>query len=120
MINILHADNAPDTLELAKMILEKSGCKVTDAALGKECLEKLASEKFDLVLLDIMMPDMSGWDVFQIIMKKNRKQKVAFLSVIEVSKERKAKLKKEGLADYILKPFTESELVQKVKAIVRS
>jgi len=120
MAKILHVDNEPDTLELAKMILEKAGHKVTGALSGRGCLEKLANEKFDLVLLDVMMPDMSGWDVFKQIMKNGKGQKVAFLSVIEVSGERKGKLREEGLADYILKPFTADELVKRVKAIVQT
>jgi DNA-binding response OmpR family regulator len=71
------------------------------------------------VLLDIMMPDLSGWDVLQQLKKQDPGAKVAFLSVLEVSDERKERLKEEGLADYIMKPFTSKELKTKVNAILK-
>lgn len=118
MAKIMEVDNEPDTVELVKEILERAGHEVVTAYGGRECLAKLEKERVDLVLLDIMMPDLSGWDVYQRIRKMNKKQKVAFLSVVEVSKERKEALKKEGLSDYIMKPFTEEELIERVKAIL--
>jgi DNA-binding response OmpR family regulator len=65
-----------------------------------------------------MMPDMSGWDVFGRIMKMRAKPKVAFVSIIEVSPERKSTLMKQGLSDYIMKPFTKDEIVKKVKKVL--
>jgi len=118
MVKILHVDNEQDTIVLVKLILTKAGYNVESAMSGKECLKKYEEEKPNLILLDIMMPDMSGWDVFQKIREKNKKQKIAFLSVIEVSEQRKAELMKEGLVDYILKPFTEEELKTRVKKIL--
>jgi hypothetical protein len=75
--------------------------------LLKKLLEK---EIPDLILLDIMMPGMSGWDVFNKINKKSSNIKVAFLSVLEISDKRKQVLIEEGLADYIMKPFEQAEL----------
>ena len=119
MAKILVVDNEPDTVELVKKILEKEGYEVVPAFSGKEALSKNNREKPDLVLLDIMMPDLSGWDVYQRLRKKNPDAKVALLSIIEVSAERRKKLLDEGLSDYILKPFTAKELVDKVGAIVK-
>lgn len=118
MAKILTVDNEPDTVELVKAILEKDGHEVITALSGKEGLEKKKEEKPDLVLLDVMMPDLSGWDVYARIRKENNNVKVAFLSVIEISDDRKNKLLEEGLSDYILKPFTPEELTERVKAIV--
>lgn len=114
MSRILVVDDEPDTVELMKSILTSSGYDVETAHNGKECLDKINDKKIDLVLLDIMMPDMSGWDVFGKIRKKKKNVKVAFVSIIEVSPERKKALIKQGLSDYIMKPFTKDILIKKV------
>jgi DNA-binding response OmpR family regulator len=122
MHSIMSVDNEPDTVDLVKFILEKEGMEVTPAYSGKECLEKLANGKFELVLLDIMMPDMSGWDVFTNIkkMKDAKKPKVAFLSAIDVSAERRKVLVKSGISDYITKPFDNDDLVKRVKSMLKA
>ena len=119
MAKIMTVDNEPDTLTLVKTILENDGHKVLTALSGKECLKKWKKEKPDLILLDIMMPDMSGWDVFQRIRKNDKKTKIAFLSVIEVSPERRRTLLKSGLSDYITKPFLPHDLVKRVNKMVK-
>ncbi|MBN2043109.1 MAG: response regulator [Candidatus Aenigmarchaeota archaeon] len=118
MTRILVVDDEPDTVDLVKSIMEGAGYKVETAYNGKECLAKVKKEKVDIVLLDIMMPDMSGWDVFGKIMKSKKKMKVAFISIIEVSPERKDALMKQGLKDYIMKPFTKDELLKRIKKMI--
>jgi len=71
------------------------------------------------VLLDIMMPGMSGWDVFNRINKKSSGVKVAFMSVLEISDKRKQVLLDEGLADYIMKPFDKETLLNRVDRILK-
>jgi len=80
--------------------------------------QKAEKEKVDLVLLDIMMPGMSGWDVFNRINKKSPDIKVAFMSVLEISDKRKQVLIEEGLADYIMKPFDKESLLNRVDKIL--
>ncbi len=118
MVVILHVDNEPDTVELVRVLMTREGFEFIAAYSGKECLEKLKNNKVDLVLLDIMMPDMSGWDVYRQINKMANMPKVAFLSVIDVSEERRHVLLESGIADYITKPFDNEDLVKKVKKIV--
>jgi len=65
-----------------------------------------------------MMPDLSGWDTFNRLRKKDQKTKVSFLSVIEISKERLDRLLQSGLSDYITKPFTADELLARVDKIL--
>lgn len=62
---IMVVDDEPDTVDLVKLVLETEGFEVITAYSGSECLMKLDEEKPDAVLLDIMMPEMDGWEVFK-------------------------------------------------------
>jgi len=119
MTKILVVDDNKDTVDLLKTILLKHGYKVETAFNGKECLSKIEKNGFDLITLDVMMPDMSGWDVFQKIKNTHHKVKVVFLSIIEVFPKRKKKLLMAGISDYIQKPFTEESLMKRITSIVK-
>ena len=118
MKKIMVVDNEPDIVDLTRTVLELGGYNVVTANSGEECLRKLEKEKVDLVLLDIMMPGMSGWDVFNRISKKSPEIKVAFMSILEISDKRKQVLLEEGLADYIMKPFDKDSLLNRVDKIL--
>jgi two-component system response regulator VicR len=119
MKKIMVVDNEPDIVDLTRTVLELGGYNVVAAYSGEECLRLLEKEKVDLVLLDIMMPGMSGWDVFNRINKKSNDIKVAFMSVLEISDRRKQVLLEEGLADYIMKPFDKDTLLDRVDKIMQ-
>ena len=119
MKKIMVVDNEPDIVDLTRTVLELGGYQVISAYSGEECLRKLEKEKVDLVLLDIMMPGMSGWDVFNRVKKKNSDIKVAFMSVLEISDKRKQVLLDEGLSDYIMKPFDKDGLLKRVDSILK-
>ncbi len=119
MKRIMVVDNEPDIVDLTRTVLEIGGYEVVAAYSGEECLEKLEKENVDLVLLDIMMPGMSGWDVFNRIKKNYSDLKVAFMSVLEISEKRKETLLDEGLSDYILKPFDKDTLLNTVDRILK-
>lgn len=118
MKRIMIVDNEPDIVDLTRTVLEIGGYEVVPAYSGEECLRLLDREKVELVLLDIMMPGMSGWDVFNRINKKSPEIKVAFMSVLEISDKRKQVLLDEGLADYIMKPFDKETLLNRVDKIL--
>lgn len=115
---ILHVDDEPDTLKVVKIILEKEGFEVESVQSGKDALEKINLDNYDLIILDIMMPDMSGWDLFTRISKIKVEHKVIFLTVLEISEPRLKQLKKHGIKDYITKPFDRDELVMRVTKIL--
>ena len=119
MKKIMVVDNEPDIVDLTRTVLELGGYQVVTAHSGEECLRLLEKEKVDLVLLDIMMPGMSGWDVFNRINKRSSKVKVAFMSVLEISDKRKQVLIEEGLADYIMKPFDKDSLLDRIDKILQ-
>jgi two-component system response regulator VicR len=119
MKKIMVVDNEPDIVDLTRTVLEIGGYEVIPAYSGEECLEKIENENVDLILLDIMMPGMSGWDVFNRINKKTPDIKIAFMSVLEISEKRKQVLLDEGLADYIMKPFDKDTLLDRVDKILK-
>jgi len=118
MKKILCVEDDVDAADALKTTLEIAGYKVAVASRGKIGVRMLQKQKFDLVILDIMMPDMSGWDVFQKV--KHLKMKFAFLSALSQTPERLQELKKQGVSFYITKPFTKDGLVRKVKQTLKA
>ena len=116
---ILVVDDEKDLVGLMTKMLEFEGYNVTPAYNGYECLEKIKEKEFDLILLDIMMPGMSGWDVFSRVKKMGYVTKVIFVSVLEVSEDRKNMLINEGLTGYLIKPFSDDELVEVVNRVLK-
>ena len=116
---ILVVDDEKDLVGLMTKILEFEGYNVTPVYDGYECLEKIKEKEFDLILLDIMMPGMSGWDVFNRVKKMGYVTKVIFVSVLEVSEARKNVLINEGLTGYLIKPFSDDELVEVVNRVLK-
>jgi len=116
MKNILYVEDNIDTADAVKIMLNNAGFETEIASSGKEGIKK-AEKNFDLILLDIMLPDMSGWDIFEKLKNKLR-TKFAFISAIPVSDERMQELKKAGVSDYITKPFTKQDLIERIKKIL--
>ena len=118
MKKILYIEDHKDTAEAVKQMLEEVDYEVEVSSRGADGLEKAKVKKFDLVLLDVMLPDMSGWDIFKILKREKYKAKYAFLSVILETTERMKEFKKAGISDYITKPFTKKDLIERIKKIL--
>ena len=116
-MKILYIEDNQDTAEAVRIILTKASFDIGIANSGKKAIEILTKENFDLILIDIMLPDMSGWDIFEILKKKKINSKIAFLSAIPVSEERLEELKKAGVSDYITKPFSKEDLINRIRKI---
>ncbi len=118
--SIMIVDDEENIVELVKAILENEGYSVITASYGKECLEKLKTAKPDLLLLDMMMPGMSGREVCEKIRADPRTKnlKVAFLTVAKFSEAGKGVLEKMSVLDYINKPFDNSDLTRRVKKML--
>jgi two-component system response regulator VicR len=117
-VKIMAVDDEPDIIKLLERILKKAGYEFVGCTSGKEFLQRYPGEKPDLVLLDIMMPEMDGWDVYKEIRKINRDQKVVPLTALDVPPRIKEGIIELGASDYITKPFEPDELVDKIKKIV--
>jgi CheY-like chemotaxis protein len=97
-------------------MLEGEGYKVLEAEGGKECLEVLKSEKPDLILMDVMMPEMDGWEAAHEI-KRDASNKGIIISMLTVKSEDEDKIKSldEASADWhIAKPIKRDKLIQTV------
>ena len=119
-IRILHVDDESDILTVVKTILEKEGYEVVSVPSGKDALKSIELDGFSLIILDIMMPDMSGWDLFTRIAEVKPNYKIIFLSIVDVSEERQKVLKEAGIKDYIKKPFDRDDFVARVKKVLES
>ncbi|MCD6590868.1 MAG: response regulator [Candidatus Aenigmarchaeota archaeon] len=117
---VMVVDDEESLIELVKAVLEEEGYRVITAMNGEEALEKLKTVKPDLILLDMMMPGMSGREVCERIRKdpKTKNLKIAFLTVAKFSEAGKDILKKMNVLDYITKPFDNDDLVRRVKKII--
>ena len=118
---ILCIEDEAEMIDLMQLILSRKGYQVSGAAGGQEGLEKVRTEMPDLVLLDLMMPDMGGWEVYQ-QMKADEKMKE--IPVIIVTAKAQSIDKVLGLYiakvdDYIAKPFSPTELIDSVEHVLR-
>ena len=117
---IMVVDDEPSLVELLRAILSQEGFDVLTAYSGSECLEKLKTERPDLILMDMMMPGMSGRETTEKIRKDPRTKglKVCFLTVARFSEVGKDSLKSLSVSDYITKPFDNKDLVKRVKKAI--
>lgn len=118
MTKILIVDDEPAMREGLADNLEFEGYETEMAANGKEGLDMIISRKYDLVVLDVMMPEMSGFDVCKELRKRNIAVPVILLTAKgeEIDKVLGLEL---GADDYITKPFSLRELIARIKAILR-
>jgi two-component system response regulator VicR len=119
---ILCVEDEPEMIDLIRLILGRRGFEVKGAAGGVEGLKMIRQEPPDLVLLDLMMPDMDGWEVYQ-QMKADEKTK--HIPVIVVTAKAQSIDKVLGLHiakvdDYITKPFSPQDLLNSVEKVLKS
>jgi two-component system alkaline phosphatase synthesis response regulator PhoP len=98
--------------------LELEGYDVQCAINGKEALQKFKGQRFDLVVLDIMLPEINGLDVCREMRKENRNVFILFLSARSMGSERIEGLKA-GADDYLSKPFNLEELLLRIEILLK-
>lgn len=119
MVNskILIVDDDKDIVNLVRDILTDEGYRVDESYNGYEAIGKIENEKYDLIILDIMLPDMDGYEVL-----KKIRDKVNCPVIFLTAKSKiydKIKGLEIGADDYITKPFDDGELIARVKAHIR-
>jgi len=114
---VLIADDEPQICEILRIYFEKEGFTVVDAGDGKEALEKINSERPDILILDVMMPVMDG---LQVCAKVREKYDIPIIMLTAKDEDDDRILGLEtGADDYITKPFNTREVVARVKAVLR-
>lgn len=118
--NILVVDDNAQNLELLVAYLDTLRCKVSTATDGLVALEKVRSERFDLILLDIMMPRMSGFEVCRKLKSDPETRDIPIIMVTALKElgdiERGVE---HGTDDFISKPVNRLELLTRVKSLLR-
>lgn len=118
MKQILIVEDEPDMQSGIKDNLEFEGYEVDTASDGKEGLVKILSNNYDLVLLDVMLPLMSGFDVCKKVRHDNNDTPIIFLTAKGEEIDKVIGLESGG-DDYLTKPFSLRELLARVKAVLR-
>ena len=116
---ILVVDDLPQNVRLLEAVLSPKGFRVAKASSGEEALDVLSQEHPDLVLLDILMPGMDGYEVCRRI---RQDPGTAFLPVIMMTasgEEQKLRAIESGADDFVNKPFDQAELLARVRSLVR-
>jgi len=117
---ILVVDDQTQNNELLEAYLVPEGYEIIKATSGAEALEKLAGNQIDLILLDVMMPGMDGFEVTRRI-RQDQKNKLMPIILVTALKETEDRIQgiKAGCDDYISKPFDKMELLARIQSLLK-
>jgi DNA-binding response OmpR family regulator len=117
---ILVVDDEPDALELIQFNLKGAGMEVLTASNGSEALKKARNNLPDLIILDLMLPEVDGLEVCKILRREEKTADIPICMLTAKAAEIDRVLGLElGADDYVTKPFSPRELVLRVKALLR-
>ncbi len=117
---LLYIEDEQEMIDLVRLILSRRGYEVLGALGGREGLDAVRREHPDLVLLDLMMPDMDGWDVYQQMKADERTKEIPVIVVTAKAQniDKVLGLHIAKVDDYISKPFSPQELVDSVEKVL--
>ena len=116
-IKILIVDDDRNIVELLRLYIEKEGYQTVIALNGREALQAFEREKPDLIVLDVMMPEIDGWQVCREVRKKSETP-IIMLTAKGETFDKVLGLEL-GADDYMVKPFETKELIARIKAVLR-
>ena len=117
---ILVVDDEPEIVALVAYHLGKAGYRLATASTGQDALDAARRERYSLIVLDLMLPGMSGFDVLEVLRDDNATREVSVL-MLTARREEPDRIRglSQGADDYLTKPFSPAELVLRVGAILR-
>jgi CheY-like chemotaxis protein len=117
---VMIVDDEADLRTAVRLLLRSHGIDVVEASGGQDALKKLRENPVDLVLIDFLMPGMTGLELAEEIRKDQRLRnlKLAFLTVAIIGQVGRDELDRLGVLDYINKPFDNRDFVQRVKRLL--
>lgn len=115
---VMIVDDSPTEVHVLNGILTKNGFSVVVMTSGEEALSKVKNEKPDLILMDVVMPGMSGFETTRAISRDPETSHIPVIICTTKGQETdKAWGLRQGAKDYIVKPVTENVLMEKIKAL---
>jgi two-component system alkaline phosphatase synthesis response regulator PhoP/two-component system response regulator VicR len=115
---ILTCDDEKNIVRLIQVNLERQGYEVVTAYNGRECLEKVETEQPDLILLDLMMPEMTGFEVLEVLKADPKTAKIPVIMLTARTQDQDVlKGWQSGVECYLTKPFNPIELITFIKRI---
>jgi len=120
--NVIYIEDDPEMIDLVTLILNRRGFVVKGAHGGKQGLEMVLKEKPDLILLDLMMPDLDGWDLYQRFKSNETTKDIPVIIITAKSQpiDRVLGLYIAKVDDYISKPFHPQELLESIEKVLTS
>jgi two-component system, OmpR family, alkaline phosphatase synthesis response regulator PhoP len=117
-MRILLVEDEENIRDVVKLNLELEGYEVVEADNGKDAVTFFNEQHFDLIVLDVMLPELNGFDVCEQIRLVNTSIPIIFLTAKDTAQDRVAGLKK-GADDYLPKPFTLEELLLRIQNLLK-
>lgn len=115
---ILIADDYEDNLELLRLMLEAGSYQVREARDGRQCVTMALAEPPDLILIDLSMPLLDGWGVFEELQNDERTEGIPCVAVTAYGDSDRERALQTGFDAYIAKPFRSAELLQVVASVI--
>jgi CheY-like chemotaxis protein len=116
--NILIADDYEDNRELLRLILASADYEVREACDGRECLEMAKAEPPDLIMVDLSMPVLDGWSVFQALKADERTSAIPCVAVTAYAEPDRERALKAGFSGFLSKPFRSEDLLDIVNQVL--
>lgn len=119
---IICVEDEPEMIDLVKLILEREDYLVIGAIGGKEAIELIRQERPDVILLDLMMPDLDGWEVYRQVRADYRTKDIPVIVVTAKAQsiDRVLGLYIAKVEDYLTKPFSPQDLLWSVQKVLQN
>lgn len=118
---VIYIEDDPEMIDLVSMILGRHGFQIRGAPGGRKGLDLIIAEPPDLILLDLMMPDLDGWDVYHQLKASEETRHIPVIVITAKAQQvdRVLGLRIAKVDDYITKPFHPQELLDSVERVMR-
>ena len=115
---ILIAEDYDDNRELLRVLLANANYQVREARNGQECLDLARESPPDLIMVDLSMPELNGWEVFQALKANSQTAHIPCVAVTAHTDRDRALALKSGFSDFVAKPYRTEELLLTVRRLI--
>ena len=115
---ILIADDYEDNRELLRLILTTAAYEVIEASDGQECVELARSQRPDVIMVDLSMPRLDGWEVFRVLREDPRTSTIPCVAATAYALSDRERALETGFSAYLTKPFHTTELLEVVSGLL--